>query len=204
MKAIIGTAGWSIATREAEHFPGEGSALERYVARFPGVEINSSFHRPHRKSTWERWGSVVPDDFRFSVKLPKTITHKQKLVDCEELLPPFLDEASGLGGKLAVLLVQLPPSLAFDAEIAESFFALLRDGSPAAIACEPRHLSWFERDAGALSRCKSRESPPIRRACLRRHCRAAGGASAIFGCTDRRSSTGPATMHTGSKPMRNR
>lgn len=150
MKAIIGTAGWSIATREAEHFPGEGSALERYSARFPGVEINSSFHRPHRRSTWERWAESVPQDFRFSVKVPKTITHKHRLIDCDGLLDTFLDEASGLGGKLAVLLVQLPPSLAFDAEAAGSFFAMLQARSSAAIACEPRHPSWFEPEAEAL------------------------------------------------------
>jgi uncharacterized protein YecE (DUF72 family) len=56
----------------------------------------------------------VPEDFRFSAKLPKTITHKQRLIDAEALLESFLSEINGLGAKLAVILVQLPPSLAFD------------------------------------------------------------------------------------------
>jgi uncharacterized protein YecE (DUF72 family) len=150
MTVIVGTAGWSIARTEAERFPAEGSALERYASRFGGVEINSSFHRPHRVSTWARWGEQVPDHFRFSVKVPKTITHKQKLVDCGDLLAAFLEESSGLGDKLAVLLVQLPPSLAFDAELAETFFSLLSASSRTAIACEPRHASWFEEEAGQL------------------------------------------------------
>ena len=150
MSLIVGTAGWSIARTEAERFPTEGSALERYASRFAGVEINSSFHRPHRASTWARWAEQVPETFRFSVKVPKTITHMQKLVDCGDLLATFLEESTGLGDKLAVLLVQLPPSLAFEPDLAEAFFTLLSASSHAAIACEPRHPSWFEDEAGQL------------------------------------------------------
>lgn len=150
MKSIVGTAGWSIARGEAEHFPAEGSALERYAAVFGGAEINSSFHRSHRASTWERWAASVPPDFRFSAKLPKTVTHGQKLADCSGLLAAFLEEVTPLGAKLEVLLVQLPPSLAFDAALAEDFFADLRRRTTAAIACEPRHPSWFEVGADAL------------------------------------------------------
>jgi uncharacterized protein YecE (DUF72 family) len=77
---------------------------------FSCAEINSSFHRPHRASTWEKWRDSVPSDFRFSVKLPKTVTHVARLVGTEELIAAFLGEAGLLGEKLAVLLVQLPPS----------------------------------------------------------------------------------------------
>jgi uncharacterized protein YecE (DUF72 family) len=150
MKGIVGTAGWSIARSEAEHFPGEGSALERYAAVFGGAEINSSFHRSHRASTWQRWAESVPDGFRFSAKLPKTVTHVQKLVDCRDLVTAFLEEVAPLGGKLQVLLVQLPPKLAFDAAVAEGFFADLKASTAAAVACEPRHPSWFEDDADGL------------------------------------------------------
>ncbi len=150
MVAIVGTAGWSIPASQKEHFPTEGSALERYAARFRGLEINSSFHRPHRASTWARWAESVPAGFRFSVKLPKTISHQRKLVDCEELAERFLEEAAPLGGKLAVLLLQLPPKLGFDAALAEAFLERLAGLSPARIACEPRHPSWFDAGADAL------------------------------------------------------
>jgi uncharacterized protein YecE (DUF72 family) len=150
MKSVIGTAGWSVARSEAEHFPAEGSALERYAAVFGGAEINSSFHRSHRASTWQRWAESVPDGFRFSAKLPKTVTHGQKLVDCSGLVATFLDEVAPLGGKLEVLLVQLPPKLAFDPAVAEGFFSDLNGRSAAAVACEPRHPSWFEGKADAL------------------------------------------------------
>jgi uncharacterized protein YecE (DUF72 family) len=146
----IGTAGWSIPLKDAEAFPAEGTSLERYAARFACAEINSSFHRSHRPGTYERWAAAVPDDFRFSVKLAKTITHKQRLIDAEPLLEAFLEEIRGLGEKAAVILVQLPPSLAFDSSVAEAFFDSLRNRTTAAIACEPRHGSWFDGEAESL------------------------------------------------------
>jgi uncharacterized protein YecE (DUF72 family) len=145
----IGTAGWTIPRDVADRFPAEGTSLERYAARFNAAEINSSFHRPHRLSTWERWRHSVPDDFRFSVKLPKTITHQAKLVDYGALLPAFLEQAHALGDKLAVLLVQLPPKLEYNAAAARAFFTDLRSRTLAQIACEPRNTSWFEPAADA-------------------------------------------------------
>jgi len=131
-------------------FPAEGSHLARYAARFPAVEINSSFYRPHRPSTWARWAAETPPDFRFSAKLPKTITHQLRLAGADEALDAFLSQAHAMGEKLAVLLVQLPPSLAFDAAVAAPFLAGLRVRTSASIACEPRHPSWFEAEVDAL------------------------------------------------------
>jgi len=146
----IGTAGWSIAREAADRFPAEGAGLERYAAVFNAAEINSSFHRPHRASTWERWRDSVPEDFRFSVKVPKRITHELKLVEFDEALATFIGEAGALGDKLAVLLVQLPPKLDFDAAVAERFFDSLATRSAAKIACEPRHASWFTDEVDQL------------------------------------------------------
>ena len=131
-------------------FPPDGSHLARYAARFPAVEINSSFHRPHRPATYARWAAETPPHFRFSAKLPSTVTHQHRLVDADAPLAAFLAECAGLGEKLAALLVQLPPSLAFDAAVAAPFFAGLAARTSASVVCEPRHPSWFEADAGAL------------------------------------------------------
>ncbi len=146
----IGTAGWAIPRAAAHRFPEEGSGLDRYAARLDAVEINSSFYRPHRRSTYERWAASVPARFRFAVKLPKSITHQAQLVDCAPLIARFLDEAAGLGDRLGPILVQLPPSLAFDPDIAQAFFAELK--VPGVIVCEPRHPSWFGLQADALLR----------------------------------------------------
>jgi len=150
MTIVIGTAGWSIPARDAAPFPAEGSALERYATLFDGAEINSSFYRPHRQSTWERWAASVPDHFRFSVKAPKAITHERKLADCGDLLKAHIDEVGALGEKLAVHLVQLPPSFAFDEATAERFFTAFRAATDTHIVCEPRHASWFVPSANAL------------------------------------------------------
>jgi uncharacterized protein YecE (DUF72 family) len=143
----IGTAGWTIPRDVADQFPAEGSSLERYSALFNATEINSSFHRPHRIATWERWRDSVPEDFRFSVKLPKTVTHQAKLQDYGDLLDEFLEQAHVLGPKLAVLLVQLPPKLEYEAAVARAFFSELRSRSPARAASEPRNRSWFTPEA---------------------------------------------------------
>ena len=145
---FIGTAGWSIPAVYAAAFPEGGTHLARYGARLTAVEINSSFYRPHQRKTYERWAASVPADFHFSVKLPRTITHDRRLAGCDALLARFVGEASGLGEKLGVLLVQLPPSLAYDAETAAAFFGGLRAHTTANIACEPRHKSWFTPQAG--------------------------------------------------------
>ena len=148
----IGTAGWALPAVVRGCFGEGASNLARYASRFDCVEINSSFHRRHRPSTWARWAESVPDGFRFSAKLPKTISHGQRLADCDALLAEFLDDVSGLGAKLAVILVQLPPSLAFDALVAPRFLAALAEGSDAQITFEPRHPSWFEPAPDALLR----------------------------------------------------
>lgn len=146
----IGTAGWSIASRHAAAFPGDGTHLERYARVLNCADFNSSFHRAHGRKTYERWSSTVPDGFRFSVKLPKEITHQSRPVGCEDRLRTFLDEVTGLGSKLGVLLAQLPPKLAFDAHVAEAFFTRLRDATDVGVACEPRNEGWYSAEASEI------------------------------------------------------
>ena len=143
----IGTAGWAIPAPVSTRFPSEGSALERYASVFNAVEINSTFHRSHRTKTFERWRDTVPDAFSFSVKIPKSITHVAKLVDCSAALDTFLAEASHLGPRLGPLLLQLPPSLAFNPDVAGPFCKRLEVAGRFTIACEPRHVSWFTAEA---------------------------------------------------------
>lgn len=139
----IGTAGWSIPSAVADRFPPPGTHLERYARCMNAVEINTSFYRPHRRQTWARWAASTPPGFRFSVKLPKQLTHEQRLSEPDVVLDRFATEAAGLGERLAVLLVQLPPNLGFDEPIAEAFFAAVRERFATLIALEPRHADWF-------------------------------------------------------------
>jgi uncharacterized protein YecE (DUF72 family) len=116
------------------------------------VEINSSFYRPHRVSTYRRWAAETPPDFRFSVKLPRAITHEARLGSARRPLETFLEQVTGLGPKLGPILVQLPPSLAFEQRIVRTFFALARELHAGAIVCEPRHATWFDGRADRLLR----------------------------------------------------
>jgi uncharacterized protein YecE (DUF72 family) len=149
---LLGCAGWSLPRAVQDAFGEGGSHLARYATRFPATEINSSFHRPHQRSLYEKWAAAVPSHFRFCAKLPKTITHEQRLVDCQSLLDTFLAQAGGLGNKLACLLVQLPPSFAFERGLTAAFLASLRERFTGALAMEPRHASWFTPEADALLR----------------------------------------------------
>lgn len=114
------------------------------------MEINSTFHRTHRAETFERWAASVPRAFRFSIKLPRKITHDQRLARSATLLRSFLNEIEPLGPRLGCLLVQLAPSLAFDARVARAFFSVLRRSFERGIALEPRHASWFGNRADDL------------------------------------------------------
>ncbi|MFN4119879.1 DUF72 domain-containing protein [Acidovorax sp.] len=153
----IGTAGWSLPRASQHRFamaadsPAE-SHLVRYARQLTAAEINSSFYRPHQRSTYERWAAATPAGFRFCVKLPRSITHDARLNDTEALLQAFVDQASGLGDRLGCVLVQLPPSLVLDAPVAHAFFAGLRRLLPdgVGLAVEPRHASWFTSEGDTL------------------------------------------------------
>ncbi len=145
-----GTAGWSIPKAHAHAFPSAGSHLERYGAVLNAVEINSSFYRPHRRSTYERWADAVPAGFRFAVKMPKAITHEQRLAGADALLDQFLFEVTRLGGGLGPVLVHLPPKLSFQSGVSDPFLRRLRDRFTGEVACEPRHASWFTPEVEAL------------------------------------------------------
>lgn len=161
----VGTAGWTIPSRYAWDFALEGTHLERYAKKLDAVEINSSFYRSHRRETYERWAATVPPQFRFAVKMPKAITHERGLVGAGALVAQFGAEIAGLGGKLGVVLVQLPPSLAHEAQPAEDFFIDLRRHVGCAVVVEPRHASWFTPEAearlAALQVARVAADPPV-------------------------------------------
>jgi uncharacterized protein YecE (DUF72 family) len=139
----VGTAGWVVPRIHAHAVVPEGSHLERYAQAMNCVEINSTFYRPHQAKTFERWVATTPEDFRFAVKLSKTVTHGAKLCRCGAELAAFFDNVRPLGEKLGPVLVQLPPKLAFEEGTAREFFETLRELHSGQVVVEPRHASWF-------------------------------------------------------------
>jgi uncharacterized protein YecE (DUF72 family) len=146
----IGCAGWTLHRESVAEIPGPGTLLERYGRSFPAVEINTTFYRAHRPETFERWAASVPVGFRFSLKAPRAITHFRRLRNADDLLAAFLDATARLGDRRGPLLVQLPPNLRYEEEVARAFFEALRRLHRGPVACEPRHPSWFDPPADAM------------------------------------------------------
>jgi len=149
-KVYIGTSGWSVAQAVAPASRPGLSGLERYAEHFSAVEINSTFYRLPLAKTVERWRDSTPDDFRFAVKLPRSITHEAGLVAVEAPTAEFCELVARFERKLGPLLVQLPASLELEARVASRFLEHLGRVSPAPVVLEPRHVSWFTPEAERL------------------------------------------------------
>jgi uncharacterized protein YecE (DUF72 family) len=146
----IGTAGWSIPRTASQSFPTEGTHLQRYARIFNCTEINSTFYRPSRPSTYTKWASETPDDFLFSLKAPKAITHESGLSPNPRPLNDFLTQTGMLAEKRGPILFQLPPKRSFDPNHAEAFLTILRDLYEGPAVFEPRHETWFTPEAESL------------------------------------------------------
>ncbi len=85
-KVWIGCAGWTLPRDCLGELPGPGTHLERYGRVYPAVELNTTFYRPHRPETFERWAASVPAGFRFSLKTPRAVTHFRRLKNTDEML----------------------------------------------------------------------------------------------------------------------
>lgn len=151
-RIYVGTAGWSVPRASAHRCHPEGTHLQRYARVFPCAEINSSFSRSHSSTTYAKWAASTPADFRFAVKVPRLITHEQQLRRSRAPFERFLAETNGLGCRRGPLLVQLPPSFAFDARPAARFFEMVRASYRGSMVCEPRHPTWFSVRADGLMR----------------------------------------------------
>ncbi len=138
-----GTAAWNIPKIAAEHFPIEGSHLERYSLRLNAVEINSSFYKDHQAKSYKRWSQETPDNFRFSVKLNKRFTHECNLEIEEVDLMENLKAISELGEKWGVLLLQFPKSQDFNFDHMKIFYRTIRKVYTGPVVIEPRNMTWM-------------------------------------------------------------
>ncbi|MEM7803205.1 MAG: DUF72 domain-containing protein, partial [Chloroflexota bacterium] len=123
--------------------------LRHYAQFFDSVEIDSTFYGTPAVDKVERWGSAVPERFRFSIKTPQQITHEMRLVNVSEEMGHFVDTMRHLKGKLGIILVQLPPDFTVKEE--ESLISFLKElPTDIRFAIEFRHLSWMQPRIQAL------------------------------------------------------
>jgi uncharacterized protein YecE (DUF72 family) len=124
--------------------------LRYYGEHFRAVEINQTFRHMPEAPVVEAWAGEVPGDFRFVIKAPGQITHKQRLKDAGEPVSRLLEAAGVLKERLGPLFFQLPPYFKKDAPRLREFLALLPSQFPAAF--EFRHPSWFDDEVFGLLR----------------------------------------------------
>lgn len=143
-----GTSNIVLPVRNKTAFPEsfrDRSHLEYYASLFNSVEINSTFYKLPLPATTAKWASLVPVDFRFTVKISKTITHQKELVFNPADVSKFFETVKGFGHKKGCLLIQLPAGA--KADLVERFEDLLdhitqhNDGWQ--LAVEFRDKSWY-------------------------------------------------------------
>lgn len=152
MKPRLGTSGWTYEHWKGTFYPEnvpKRKWLEYFVSQFDSVELNASFYRIPQKSTVESWNTRVPDDFLFSVKFSRLLTHVKKLRNCRDEINWFYDVFTPLFPKTGVFLLQLPPSLKKNLGLLGDFCEMIPDHS-VPIAVEFRNTSWYSDDTYAF------------------------------------------------------
>lgn len=147
MQIYVGCSGWSYSSWKGPFYPidlDNSEWLNYYSHVFDFVEIDSSFYRIPTAFTVKNWLKKTPDNFRFTAKFPKVITHDKRLKNVENELEIFFSQIDPLQEKTSALLIQLPPSLG----IVEGLEAL-REFVPELdnrfrYAVEVRNNSWFQ------------------------------------------------------------
>jgi uncharacterized protein YecE (DUF72 family) len=155
-KVFVGTSGYNYPEWRGSFYPEKfptTKMLPYYAERFRTVEINYTFYRIPNEKLLEGWASATPDEFSFTLKAPRRITHDAKLQRCEDLFQTFCRTARTLGPKLATLLFQLPPNFKKDAAVLRSFVELFPDEIRAAF--EFRHESWLDAEVFDILRSRN-------------------------------------------------
>jgi uncharacterized protein YecE (DUF72 family) len=168
-QARIGISGWRYPPWRGSFYPAglpQRRELEYASRLLPTIEINGSFYSLQTPQSYRRWHDATPDDFVFSVKGGRYITHMRRLRDVRVPLGNFF--ASGvaeLRGKLGPFLWQLPPNFAFDRDVIEQFLAMLPPDTDAASALARQH------DTKLRTRARIAFAHPqrLRHACEVRH-----------------------------------
>lgn len=148
----FGTSGWYYDDWVNNFYPKDiekNEWLIYYSQRFNSVEVNASFYRLPFKNMVKGWNNKTPDDFLFTFKGSRLITHNKKLKNVDESLNRFFKRIK-MSDKIGVVLWQLPPFLKKDLNLLENFFTKLDSNIKQCI--EFRHKSWFEEDVFDLLR----------------------------------------------------
>ncbi len=156
IKNYIGTSGYGYSHWKGVFYP-EGLATKDffsyYIKFFDTVELNNTFYHIPKETTVQKWFNNAPENFIFSVKANKSITHIKRLKNAENSLALFNGRILPFKEKLGVILFQLPPSFKKDLSVLKNFLSLLEGDKK--YTFEFRHESWFADDTFALLKEKN-------------------------------------------------
>jgi uncharacterized protein YecE (DUF72 family) len=147
-----GTSGLVLSEPNKKHFPEEFQEKHRliyYSSKFNSIEINSSFYKIPRCQTYANWSSLVPEDFQFSIKLWKGITHNREFNFELRALDVFFSALNCLGGKKGCLLIQFPATSPMDLDQFGNILEQIKKIDPGGqwrLAIEFRHTRWYEKE----------------------------------------------------------
>lgn len=165
----IGVSGWQYEGWEGSFYPAGLSAKKQLpfaAEHFNSIELNGSFYALQKPPSFKNWSEQTPDDFIFSIKAPRFITHIRRLKDCEGPVANFCAQGIlRLGKKLGPILWQLPPSFKFEPEVFESFFKLLPHTHREAARIGANHDRWMN----GRTWLEVEEDRPLRHAVEVRH-----------------------------------
>ncbi|MCZ2817630.1 DUF72 domain-containing protein [Modestobacter sp. VKM Ac-2984] len=151
MTVVIGTSGWQYRDWRGRFYPPvlpQRLWLEHHAEHFATVESNNAFYRLPERATFERWRERTPPDHRWSVKASRFLTHLKRLREPAEPVARLMDRVAGLGDRLDVVLLQLPPTLQADVELLSECLGQFPAGTR--VAVEPRHESWWTDEVRGL------------------------------------------------------
>ena len=151
-KAYIGTSGWNYPhwKRRFYHTTPKSQWLSFYAANFSSIEINATFYRLQSEKTMRRWYQLTPDNFRFTIKANRYLTHTKRLRNPEQSIALEQQHAQHLAEKLSVVLWQLPGNFKININRLQQFLDALQEWDKVKHCIEFRHSSWFEDDVADL------------------------------------------------------
>ncbi|RYZ96133.1 MAG: DUF72 domain-containing protein [Sphingobacteriaceae bacterium] len=150
-KLYSGTSNIELPVRNKQFYPEafrDKSRLNYYASLLNSVEMNCTFYKVPMPSTIKKWADDVPDDFRFTFKLLREITHQKELEFKPEDVERFMQVIDQAGDKKGSLLVQFPPKIQVNSlHKVEYLLRIIRSCDPQRewdVAVEFRHKSWYK------------------------------------------------------------
>ena len=148
---FIGTSGWTYPGWREGFYAGvpQRRWLGHCARHFTALEVNATFYRLLKESTYERWRTETPEGFAFAIKGSRFVTHVKRLREVKESVRLQRARTAGLGPKLKAVLWQLPPGLHKDTDLLRDFAEALSGWPESRHALEFRHASWFDNEVAA-------------------------------------------------------